>query len=252
MRKPIIAGNWKMNMTNTEAASLLNDVIFNIKDVNDVEVIVCPPYTALSDINKLIEKTNIELGAQDVYFEEKGAFTSKISCDMLKDVGCTYVIIGHSETRQYFNETDESVNKKVKIALNNDLKPIICVGESLKQRKNDETMKVVEEQIRGALKDIPKSEAGKIVIAYEPIWAIGTGETATPEQAQEVHFAIRKLLLNLYDPALAEGVRILYGGSVKPNNVKDLMKEEDIDGGLIGGASLDADSFSKLVKYKEN
>ena len=247
-RQPIIAGNWKMNMTNTEAASLMNDIIFNVKKVTDVEIIVCPPYTALSDVHKLIKKTNIELGAQDVYFEEKGAFTSKISCEMLKDVGCTYVILGHSETRQYFNETDESVNKKAKAALKNSLKPIICVGESLEQRKANETMKIVEKQVKEALNGITKTQMGNIVIAYEPIWAIGTGETATPEQAQEVHFAIRKLLLNLYGPAVAEGVRIIYGGSVKPNNVKDLMQEEDIDGGLIGGASLDAESFSKLVK----
>ncbi len=248
MRKPIIAGNWKMNKTNTEAASLLNDIIFGVKGVMDVEIIICPPYTALSDVNKLIKKTNIELGAQDVYFEEKGAFTSKISCEMLADVGCTYVILGHSETRQYFNETDELINKKVKAALKNSLKPIICVGESLEQRKANETMNVVKQQVKEALKDIPKTQMKNIVIAYEPIWAIGTGETATPEQAQEVHFAIRKVLLALYDPVVAESTRILYGGSVKPNNVKELMAEEDIDGGLIGGASLDAESFSKLVK----
>ncbi|MBW2982494.1 triose-phosphate isomerase [Candidatus Woesearchaeota archaeon] len=251
MRKTIIAGNWKMNKTNKEAASLMNDIIFNTKNVKDVEIIVCPPYTALSDVNKIIKKTNIELGAQDVYFEEKGAFTSKISAEMLKDVGCTYVIIGHSETRQYFNETDESVNKKVKIALSYELKPIICVGETLEQREAEKTMKIIETQIKGALKDITKEQMVDVVIAYEPVWAIGTGKTATPEQAQEVHYFIRNLILNLYSPDIAESIRILYGGSVKPNNVKELMQEEDIDGGLIGGASLDAESFSKLVRYKE-
>jgi len=252
MRKPIIAGNWKMNKTNKEAASLMNDIIFNVKKVQDVEIVVCPPYTALSDVNRMIKKTNIELGAQDVYFEEKGAFTSKVSAEMLKDVGCTYVIIGHSETRQYFNETDVSVNKKIKTALKYRLNPIICVGESLKQREAGKTMPVIKSQLKGALKDITKRQMGSVVIAYEPVWAIGTGKTATPEQAQEVHYELRKLLIQLYGPDTAEGVRILYGGSVKPDNVKDLMAEEDIDGGLIGGASLDADSFSKIVKFKEN
>jgi triosephosphate isomerase len=251
MRKPVIAGNWKMNKTNAEAASLVDELIFHLKKVADVEIIICPPYTALSDVNKLIKKTNIELGAQDVYFEEKGAFTSKISCAMLKDVGCKYVIIGHSETRQYFNETDESVNKKVKIVLSYDLKPIICVGESLEQREAGKTLEIVKQQLKGAFKDITKTQIGKIAIAYEPVWAIGTGKTASPKQAQEVHYFIRNMILDLYGPDTADGVRILYGGSVKPENIRELMAEEDIDGALVGGASLDAESFSKIVKYKD-
>jgi len=249
MRKPIIAGNWKMNKTNAEAVDLVNELIPLVKDVSDVEIVICPPFTALSEVYRVIDGTNILLGAQDVYFEEKGAFTSQISCSMLKDAGCVYVIIGHSERRQYFGETNESVNKKVKAALNSGLKPIICVGETLEQREANKTMEIIEEQVKGALDGISNEEMSNIVIAYEPIWAIGTGRTATPEQAQEVHAFIRNLILNIYDSDIADNLRIQYGGSVKPDNVKELMEQEDIDGGLIGGASLEAESFSKIVKY---
>ena len=251
MRKPIIAGNWKMNKINAEAIDLVNELMPLVKDIKDIEIVVCPPFTALSEVYRVIDGTNILLGAQDVYFEEKGAFTSQISCDMLKDVGCTYVIIGHSEKRQYFGETNESVNKKVKAALAHDLKPIICVGENLEQREANETMGIVEEQVKGALKDIKKEQMADIVFAYEPIWAIGTGKTAAPEQAQEVHAFIRNIILNIYDSDIADSVRIQYGGSVKPDNVKELMEQEDIDGGLIGGASLDAESFSKIIKCQK-
>jgi triosephosphate isomerase len=249
MRRPIIAGNWKMNKTNTEAIALVETLIPLVKGVSEVEIVVCPTFTALSDVGKLVLGTNIELGAQDVYFEEKGAFTSQISCEMLKDVGCTYVIIGHSERRQYFHETDESVNKKVKMALSNGFKVIVCVGEKLKEREEDKTKDVVEKQVKGALKDISKEQMESIVIAYEPIWAIGTGKTATPKQAQEVHAFIRKILRDKYGPETANMVRIQYGGSVKPDNVSDLMVMADIDGGLIGGAALEAESFSKIIKY---
>ena len=249
MRTPIIAGNWKMNKTNTEAVALVEELIPLVKGVSEVEIVVCPTFTALSDVDKLVTGTNIKLGAQDVYFEEKGAFTSQISCEMLKDVGCTYVIIGHSERRQYFHETNTSVNKKVKMALSNGLKVIICVGEKLKERESDKTEEVVEKQVEGALKDISKADMENIVVAYEPIWAIGTGKTATPKQAQEVHAFIRKILRDKYGPETANFVRIQYGGSVKPENIKELMTQPDIDGGLIGGASLEAESFSKIVQY---
>jgi triosephosphate isomerase len=249
MRTPIIAGNWKMNKTNTEAIALVEELIPLVKGVSEVEIVVCPTFTALSDIGKILLGTNIELGAQDVYFEEKGAFTSQISCEMLKDAGCTYVIIGHSERRQYFHDTDTIVNKKVKMALSHGLKAIICVGEKLKERESDKTKDIVEKQVKGALKDISKAGVEDIVIAYEPIWAIGTGKTATPKQAQEVHAFIRSILRELYGPETANLIRIQYGGSVKPDNVKDLMAMADIDGGLIGGASLEAESFSKIVRY---
>ncbi|MBW2966652.1 triose-phosphate isomerase [Candidatus Woesearchaeota archaeon] len=248
MRKPIIAGNWKMNLNNAEAIDLVNELIPLVKDVADVEIVICPAFTALSEVFRVVDGTNILLGAQDVYFEEKGAFTSQISCDMLKDVGCTYVIIGHSERRQYFGETDESVNKKVKMVLSHGLKPIICVGETLEQREANQTMKIIEEQVKAALNGITKEQMNNVIIAYEPIWAIGTGKTAMPEQAQEVHAFIRNLVLNIYDSDIADNLRIQYGGSVKPDNVKELMEQEDIDGGLIGGASLEAESFSKIVK----
>lgn len=250
MRKPLMAGNWKMNKTVSEAVSMVQSLKSAVADINDVEILLCPTYTALYAVNNEIKGSNIKLGAQNLFWEPKGAFTGEISPNMIKDTGCSYVIIGHSERRQYFGETDETVNKRVKAAFNAGLTPIVCVGEKLEERENNTTFKVIEKQIRGGLANLSAEESEKIVIAYEPVWAIGTGKTATPEQAQEVHTFIRKLYAELYKDA-ADKVRILYGGSVNPKNVSDLMKKPDIDGALVGGASLEADSFTQLVKYSK-
>ncbi|MCL2390806.1 MAG: triose-phosphate isomerase [Endomicrobia bacterium] len=250
MRKPLMAGNWKMNKTVAEAVSMVNALKTAVSDVKDVEILVCPTYTALYAVNNEIKGTNINLGAQNLFWESKGAFTGEISPSMVKDTGCSYVIIGHSERRQYFGETDETVNKRTKAAFAAGLTPIVCVGETLKEREDNVTFKVVETQIKGGLANLTADEASEIVIAYEPVWAIGTGKTATPEQAQEVHAFIRKLYAELYKDA-SDKVRILYGGSVNPANVSELMKQTDIDGGLVGGASLEAESFTKLVKYSK-
>lgn len=249
-RKPIIAGNWKMNNTITEAVQLVTALKRELFDENQVEVVVCPTFTSLSAIAELIEGSQIVLGAQNIFWEAKGAYTGEIAPNMLLDVGCTYVIIGHSERRKYFGETDESVNKKIKAALANGLHPIICVGETKEQREQGVTKDVIKTQISGALVDIKSEDILKSVIAYEPVWAIGTGLNATPEQAEEVHDYIRNTLLKeKYDETVANKIRIQYGGSVKPDNVKSLMAQPDIDGALVGGASLKVDSFTKLVRY---
>jgi triosephosphate isomerase len=246
-RKIFIAGNWKMNTTIEEAVELAKSVVEETKDRGDVEVAVCPPYVSLSAVAQVIKKSGVKLGAQDVHWEANGAYTGKVSVDMLKSVGCEYVIIGHSEQRQYFGETDESVNKKVKAAIAGGLKPIICVGELLSERENGFTEKVVEKQILGAYKDLSKEEASQTVIAYEPVWAIGTGKTATPQQAEEVHLFIRKFIENLYGKELAQNLIIQYGGSMNPKNAKELLAKENVDGGLIGGASLKPDQFKGVV-----
>ena len=253
MRRPIIAGNWKMFKTISEAADFAQGLKSKVSDVTDREIIVCPTYPALETTAKVIQGTNIKLGAQNMFWEDEGAYTGEVSAPMLKAAGCTYVIIGHSERRQYFGETNETVNKKLFAALKHNLIPIVCIGETLEQREKNETFKVIEKQVREGFKELGAGDPsislgaswGKIVIAYEPVWAIGTGKTATPEQAQEVHAYIRKLL----PKEVANDIRILYGGSVKPDNVKDLMAQPDIDGGLVGGASLKIDSFVALVKY---
>lgn len=248
MRRPIIAGNWKMNKTVDEAVSLIKELIPKVKDAQ-AEVVVCPPFICLPEVKKLIEGTNIELGAQNMHWEESGAFTGEVSPVMLKELGITYVIIGHSERRQYFAETDETVNKKVLSALKHDLLPIICVGETLQQREQGITNDFVSKQVKAALQGVKKEEVQKIVIAYEPIWAIGTGHTATSEQANEVIGVIRKAVADMFGQDLADKLRIQYGGSMKPANVKELMGMPEIDGGLIGGASLKAEDFSKVVNY---
>ncbi|MBN2057297.1 MAG: triose-phosphate isomerase [Candidatus Saganbacteria bacterium] len=245
MRKPIIAGNWKMFKTEAEAVDFVKKVKPLVKDVKDKTMIICPTFPALSKTADELQGSNVALGAQNIFWEDEGAFTGEISGPMLKAVGCTYVIIGHSERRQYFGETDETVNKRIRAALKHKLSPIVCVGERLEERESGSTFKVVETQIRGAFKDIDEAHWDNIIIAYEPVWAIGTGKTATPDQAQEVHKFIRGLL----PKSVAEKTRILYGGSVKPNNVKDLMAQPDIDGGLVGGASLKPDSFSQLAMF---
>jgi triosephosphate isomerase len=249
MRTPIIAGNWKMNTVVGEAKALVEELKGLVSDVKDVEVVVCPPFISLSAVQDVIKDTNIGLGAQNVYWEKSGAFTAEVSAPMLTSVGCTYVIIGHSERRSYFGETDETVNKRIFAALEEGLKPIVCVGETLEEREADKTFDVIKQQITGGLANLTQEQMASIVIAYEPVWAIGTGKTASKEQAQEVHAFIRKLLAELFGDATAEATRIQYGGSVKPENATELMGQPDIDGALVGGAALKAASFEAIVKF---
>ena len=251
MRTPIIAGNWKLNKTISEAVALTTTLKALIADVNGVEIIVAPPFTALAAVSDTIADSSICLSAQDVYSEDSGAFTGEVSAPMLKDVGCDYVIIGHSERRQYFSETNESVNQKVKAALAHALKPIICVGEQLEEREAGRTEAVIEDHVSGGIAGLSAAELSSCVIAYEPVWAIGTGKTATPVQAQEVHSFIRGLLTTAYSAEVASGLCIQYGGSVKPENAAELMAQPDVDGALVGGASLEAESFAQIVKFAQ-
>jgi triosephosphate isomerase len=249
MRTPIIAGNWKMNTVVEDAKALVQDLKARVSEVTDVEIVVCPPFVSLTSVAEVIKASNIGLGAQNLYWEKSGAFTGEISASMLKSTGCTYVIIGHSERRAYFHETDESVNKRIFAALGEGLKPIVCVGETLEERENGNTFDVVKRQITGGLAGLSTEHMKTLVIAYEPVWAIGTGKTANPEQAQEVHAFIRNLLAEIFGETTATETRIQYGGSVKPDNVTELMNQADIDGALVGGASLKADSFEKIIKF---
>ena len=249
MRRPIIAGNWKLNCNQAGARALAQGLVDAIGNETDVESAVCPTFTSIGAVQETIAGSNIQLGAQNCYFEEGGAFTGEISPGMLKEAGCVYCIIGHSERRQYFGETDEGINKKAQALYAQGLKPIICVGENLGQRESGQTLDVVLGQLRGCLKDLPKDKMLETVIAYEPVWAIGTGKVATPEQAQEVHAAIRGELTALFDEEVSGAVRIQYGGSVKADNVKILMSQQDIDGALVGGASLKVDDFKAIVKF---
>jgi triosephosphate isomerase len=249
-RRPILAGNWKMNMTATQARELASKLIPLVSAVKDRDIVLGPPFTALSAVADTIKGTNISLSAQNLHGEDKGAFTGEISADMLLDSGCKYVIIGHSERRQYFGETDETVNKKVKQALNKGLLPILCVGETLAERESGKLNDIISRQVTGGLKDVSAEDMKKVVIAYEPVWAIGTGKTATPEQANEVHALIRQRVKALYTADIAECLRIQYGGSVTPENVSTLMAMPDIDGALVGGASLKPESFAALINFK--
>ncbi|MCX5694178.1 MAG: triose-phosphate isomerase [Candidatus Omnitrophica bacterium] len=249
MRKSIIAGNWKMYKTINEAIDLANGLkreFFKL-DFASVDVVLCPVFTALSEVAEVLNETDIGLGAQDVYWQDEGAFTGEISPVMLKDSGCQYVIIGHSERRQFFGETNETVNKKIKASLKHGLTPIICVGENLQERESNNTFKVIQDHIKGSLQDISADDLLKTVIAYEPVWAIGTGKTATPDQTQEVHKYIRDLLRKMYNQETADSIRIQYGGSVKPENIIELISKSDVDGALVGGASLKVESFSAIV-----
>lgn len=250
MRRPIIAGNWKMYKTKAEALDLVNGLSRELSDVTNVEIVVCPPFIVLSEVKKVLNGSNIELGAQNVYFENKGAYTGEISPLMLVDLGCKYVIIGHSERRIYFKETDDDINKKIKLCIGEGLFSIFCVGETLNEREENKTEKIIEKQVVLGLNNINDSEIEKVVIAYEPVWAIGTGKNATPEQASEVHNFIRNIIKEKYKEKIAEKIRIIYGGSVKPDNISNLMSCENIDGALVGGASLEIDSFVRIVKYK--
>jgi len=249
MRRKVIAGNWKMNMLPNEAMDFIQELTPLVKDTKN-EVILCVPYTDLFYALLHVQGTNIKIGAQNMHWEEKGAYTGEVSAPMLKSIGVEYVIIGHSERRQYFAETDETVNKKIKSALAHGLKPIVCVGETLEQRESGQTEQIVTSQVEKAFEGIPTSELEKITIAYEPIWAIGTGKTATKEDANSTIMQIRKKLAEMYGQNEANGVIIQYGGSVKSANAKELFEMSDIDGGLVGGASLKADEFSKIVNYE--
>ena len=249
-RRPIIAGNWKMNMTATQARDLASKLIPLVSGVKDRDIVLAPTFTSLQTVAEAIKGTNVALAAQNLFWEDKGAFTGEISAEMLLDSGCKYVIIGHSERRQYFGETDETVNKKVRQALNKGLLPIVCVGELLSEREAGKANNVIDRQITGALKGVTAAEMQKIVIAYEPVWAIGTGKTASPDQANEIHAFIRQKIKAMYTAEVAEGLRIQYGGSVTPDNVSQLMAKPDIDGALVGGASLKPESFAALVTFK--
>ncbi len=249
-RKPMIAGNWKLNKTIREAIELVTLLKRQMGNLQHVDVVVCPPYSALSNVAEILaEESDIQLGAQDLYWEEKGAFTGEVSGSMIKEAGANFVIVGHSERRQFFHETNETVNKKTKAALKNNLTPIVCIGETLAEREAGKTFQVIEAQFKGAFSNFSREEIKKIIIAYEPVWAIGTGKVATPQQAEEVHAFIRKELTKAFGEDAASVLRILYGGSVKPDNISSLMSEADIDGALVGGASLEASQFSDIVKH---
>jgi triosephosphate isomerase len=250
MRTPIMAGNWKMHKTAREAVDFVNHLQKELGDVKETEVVVAPSFVALAPVAERLKGTAIALAAQDCYWEEEGAFTGEVSPPMLRDVGCRYVIVGHSERRAYFGETDETVNKKVRALLSHGLHSIVCVGESLQERERGDTTQIVERQVKEGLKDLDSTAVPALVIAYEPLWAIGTGKTATPEQAQEVHAFIRGLVSSIFNPEDAEEIRIQYGGSVKPDNVDELMAQADIDGALVGGASLKVDAFARIVRFE--
>ena len=248
IRKKLIAGNWKMNKTSADASTLVQEIVAEVGRVTDVDILVCPPFTSLESAGKLLEGSNVKLGAQNMHHEASGAYTGEISASMLRSTFATYVILGHSERRTYFAENDKFINQKVLAALKNQLKPVLCVGETLAERESGATLKVVQTQLEGALEGVSKEQATSVVVAYEPVWAIGTGKVATTEQAQEVHAFIRSLLVKLVGDAIVQKVRILYGGSMKPSNAPELLAQKDIDGGLIGGASLESRSFVELVK----
>lgn len=248
MRRKIVAGNWKMNKTNAEAVKTLTELKEAIAGVEGVGVVIGVPFIALADAVKAVEGSQIEIAAQNMNPNESGAYTGEVSPLMLNAVGVKYVILGHSERREYYGETNEFVNAKVKSALKHNLTPILCVGETLEDREANRTEAVVEDHVRGGLEGLTAEEAAKTVIAYEPVWAIGTGKTASPEQAQEVHAFIRNLLTNMYNAETAEAITVQYGGSMNPGNAQELMAKADIDGGLVGGASLEAESFAKVVK----
>jgi len=249
-RKPLIAGNWKMFKTQDEAAETARQLVAKTAGIVDVEVMIAPPFTALSHVADIIRNSPVALGAQNLYWEKEGAFTGEISPSMLVAAGCRYVIIGHSERRQYFNETDETVNNKIKSAVSYGLIPVLCIGETEIEREAEQTFSVLDRQMKVGLEGLMAESLASLVIAYEPVWAIGTGKAATAEMAQEVHAFIRSWMEKNYGNPLAKAIRILYGGSVKPDNVKELMRQPDLDGALVGGASLAADTFSQLIHYQ--
>jgi triosephosphate isomerase len=247
MRKKVIAGNWKMNNDLNGTVNLISELKKGVNDQTKATVIVCPPFTSLETAQTLLKDSLIKFGAQNMYFEESGAFTGEISPSMLKSVGCEYVILGHSERRTIFGESDQIINKKIKTAIKHNLKPIFCIGETLEEREKGVTFEIIEKQIRFGLEGLTESELSTMIIAYEPVWAIGTGKTASNEQAQEVHEFIRNLITKLFSADFAQKLIIQYGGSVKPENAKELLGQPDIDGALVGGACLKADSFLKII-----
>ena len=249
MRKKIVAANWKMNMTQAESAEFVRELLLEIGDIRDVDVVIIPPFTAIAKVTESLGQTqNIKVGAQNMHWERGGAFTGESSAALLRDLLVRYVVLGHSERRQFFGETDEIVNRKLKAAHEATLKPIVCIGETLEQRDGGKVEKVLSKQLRGSLVDLDAKQLQETTIAYEPVWAIGTGRNATPAQAQEAHAFIRETLRKMSDDGVADKVRIQYGGSVKPNNARELMSQPDIDGALVGGASLEARSFAEIVK----
>jgi len=247
-RKTIIAGNWKMNKTAAEGRILAEELKCKVAGMDNVDIVVCPTFTTISAVVEAVQGSNIKVGAQNVHWAESGAFTSEISAEMLKEVGVEYVIIGHSERRQYFGETDETVNMRLKAALSSGLKPMVCIGELLDERENGKTEEVLTTQIKAGFAGLSNEEMAGVVIAYEPVWAIGTGKTATPEMADETQAYIRKVVAEMFDCDTAEKVRIQYGGSMKPENSAELLAKLNIDGGLIGGASLKADAFAGIIE----
>lgn len=251
MRQYIIAGNWKMNKTVSESVELAKAIVEAVKDVKKTEVVIGPTYLAAAKVADVIKGTNVKLAIQDIHWQDQGAFTGKVSVDMVKEIGADYIIIGHSEQRQYFHETDETVNLKVKKTLAAGIKPIICIGETLDERNGGKLESVLSTQVKGAFKDVSAEDAAKCVLAYEPVWAIGTGVVATDEQAQDTHAFVRSVVKEIYGEAVAEGMRIQYGGSMKPGNAAGLLAQKDIDGGLIGGAALKADTFKGIIDAAE-
>ncbi|WDN89682.1 triosephosphate isomerase (TIM) [Desulfosarcina sp. BuS5] len=249
IRRPLIAGNWKMFKTCSEAVETAKHLVTRVDDVTDVDVMIAPAFIALAQVADIVKGSKVSLGAQNLFWEKEGAFTGEISPHMIVSTGCKYVIIGHSERRQFFEETDESVNKKINAAVKNGIEPILCVGESEKERESNETFSVLDKQITKGLQGLFTDNLKHLTIAYEPVWAIGTGKTATDEQAQEVHLFLRSLIEKKLGNKFAESIKILYGGSVKPDNITSLMSMPDIDGALVGGASLDAETFSKIVHF---
>jgi triosephosphate isomerase len=249
MRKKIVAANWKMNMTQAESARFVESFLRDMGDITDVDVVIIPPFTAIAKVSEALGKAhNIKVGAQNMFWEKSGAFTGEISAPLLRDLSVHYVVLGHSERRTLFGETDEMVNRKVRAALDGKLRPIVCVGETLEQRDKGNVEKILSTQLRGSLAGLEPKELQECVVAYEPVWAIGTGRNATPQQAQDAHAFIRRTLREMADDTTAERVRIQYGGSVKPENARELMSQADIDGALVGGASLDPRSFAQIVK----
>jgi triosephosphate isomerase (TIM) len=252
VRKPIIGGNWKMHLgTPNEAISLIKSLKSLIKGIKNVDIVIAPPFTVLESVVRELKKTDISVSAQNMYFEDKGAFTGEISPLFLKSMGVKYVILGHSERRQIFGETDDLINKKIKKALKESLIPIVCIGENLNAREAGKTKEIIRNQMNFTFQDLIGQDMIKIIIAYEPIWAIGTGKTATPKQAEEIHIFIRDILKEKYGENVADEIRIQYGGSIKPNNAKSLFSRENIDGGLVGGASLNSESFYEIIEAAE-
>lgn len=250
IRRPIIAANWKMHKTVAEAIDFVTRLKREVFEMEDIDIVVCPSFTALCEVSEALGDSNVALGAQDLYWEEKGAFTGQVAPCQLKDAGCSYAIIGHSERRQFFGETNQTVSRKIKAAAGARLLPIVCVGEMLQEREQNQTEAVIAKQFREGFEGVSPEVFEKIVIAYEPVWAIGTGRNATSAQAQEVHGLLRKMALQKYGKEAATGLRIQYGGSVKPNNISELMAQEDVDGALVGGASLEVDSFTQILKFQ--